>query len=290
MANNIAPVSQTELAQRRQKLRDRRRVRSLQAMWRILAVSGLAGGLVWVTTLPVWIIRRPDQVVIEGNHYLATQTIRSLLPIPYPQSLLRVEPQLISRALTTKAPISKVNVARRLFPPTLIVQVQERYPVAISLSVAANAPASNQADPRTQPVSLKAGLLDEAGMWIPLEVYTSLNQSLKLPELKVIGNPDTYRPYWSNLYRDITKSPVKITEVSWQDPANLILKTELGIVYLGPYSSQFAYQLSMLDRMRKLASEPSFSQIAYIDLRNPDSPLVQMDKSKDLVKTSTPSL
>jgi cell division protein FtsQ len=168
------------------------------------------------------------------------------------------------------------------------VQVQERYPVAIALSVATNTPNFYQAAIRSQPVSLKAGLLDEAGVWIPIEVYTSLNQSLKLPELRVIGNLEQYRPYWSQIYREITQSPVKVTEINWQDPANLILKTELGIVHFGPYSPQFTYQLSKLDQMRKLASTPDFNQIAYLDLRNPDSPIAQMIKSKDLVKSSTP--
>ncbi|MGA7937526.1 MAG: FtsQ-type POTRA domain-containing protein [Kovacikia sp.] len=288
MTSSIVSVSQTELAQRRQKLRYRRRVRSLQTVWRVLAVSGLAGGLVWVATLPAWVIRRPDQVTIEGNHYLSSQTIRALLPIPYPQSLLRIEPQSIQRELQSKAPIATVTVGRRLIPPGLVVQVQERYPVAIALSVATNNPNFYQTNARTQAGSLKAGLLDEAGVWIPIEVYTSLNQALKLPELKVIGNLELYRPYWSKLYREVTQSPVKITEVHWQDPANLILRTELGIVHFGPYSSQFTYQLSMLDRMRKLSADSSFSQIAYIDLRNPDSPIVQMVKSKDLVKSSTP--
>jgi cell division protein FtsQ len=288
MTSDIVSVSQTELAQRRQKLRYRRRVRSLKTVWRILAVGGLAGGLVWVATLPAWVIRRSDQVTIEGNRYLSAQTIRALLPIPYPQSLLRIEPQSIERELTSKAPIAKVNVGRRLLPPGLIVQVQERYPVAIALSVATNTPNFYQAAIRSQPVSLKAGLLDEAGVWIPIEVYTSLNQSLKLPELRVIGNLEQYRPYWSQIYREITQSPVKVTEINWQDPANLILKTELGIVHFGPYSPQFTYQLSKLDQMRKLASTPDFNQIAYLDLRNPDSPIAQMIKSKDLVKSSTP--
>ncbi|UBF24669.1 FtsQ-type POTRA domain-containing protein [Kovacikia minuta CCNUW1] len=288
MTSSIETVSQTELAQRRQRLRYRRRVRSLQTVWRVLAVSGLAAGLVWVATLPAWVIRRPDQVIIEGNRYLSSQTIRALLPIPYPQSLLRIEPQSIMRELTTKAPIAKVTVGRRLFPPSLIVQVQERFPVAIAVSLASNTPGTFPNPSKAQLVPLKAGLLDEAGVWIPLEVYTSLNQSLKLPELKVIGNLELYRPYWSKLYREVTQSPVRITEVNLQDPANVILKTELGIVHFGPYSAQFTYQLSTLDRMRKLSSDANFSQIAHIDLRNPDSPIVQMVKSKDLVKSSTP--
>ncbi len=285
---SIVSVSRTELAQRRQKLRLRRRIKFLQTAWRILAVSGLAGGLFWVTTLPDWVIRRPEQVAIEGNHYLPDQTIRALLPISYPQSLLRVEPQKITDTLKAKAPIAEVVVSRRLVPPGLVVQVKERFPVAIAFQTAADTPLLLQKSVKNQRSVSNIGLLDEKGLWIPIELYTSLDQSLKLPTLKIVGNFQQYRPAWAKLYREISRSPVKISEIDWRDPANLILKTELGVVHLGPYSSQFTYQLEKLDEMRKLPSHPSFSQIAYIDLRNPDNPIAQLEKSKDLVKSGTP--
>ncbi len=290
MTGGIVSVSRTELAQRRQQLRNRRRIRFLQTVWRVVAVAGLAGGLAWGATQPIWVIRRPEQVVIEGNQYVSTQTIQALLPIAYPQSLLRVQPQLIAHELQTKAPIASVTVSRRLFPPGLVVQVKERYPVAIAIPTmtppAAGVTQKNGQMSANPPA--KVGLLDDSGQWIPMEIYTLLDKSIKLPTLKVIGNPNLYRPYWSKIYQEVSRSPVKVSELNWQDPANLVLKTELGTIYLGPYSNQFTYQLSMLDRMRKLSAHPSFSQIAYIDLRNPDAPVLQMLKSKDLVKSDTP--
>jgi cell division protein FtsQ len=290
MTGEIGSVSRTELARRRQQLRTRRRVRFVQTVWRALAVMGLAGGLAWAATQPVWLISRPEQVVIEGNQYISTQTIQSLLPIPYPQSLLRVQPELIARELQAKAPIASATVSRRLFPPGLVVQVRERFPVAISISMAATPGAEVSAKKGQVPVASpgKVGLLDASGHWISIETYTSLDRSIKLPALKVIGNPEQYRPYWSKLYQEVNRSPVKISEVNWQDPANLILKTELGTIYLGPYSDQFPYQLSALDRMRKLSAHSSFSQVAYIDLRNPEAPVLQMFKSTAPVKSDTP--
>lgn len=279
MTSRIASVSQTELAQRRQQLRQRRRVRFLQTSWRILAVCGLAGSVIWAATLPTWVIRRPEQVRIEGNHFIPVHTLRSLLPIPYPQSLFRVEPKTIARELQAKAPIADVIVNRQLFPPSLIVQVKERLPVAIAL------PASTSG---TGSATDKAGLLDESGMWMPLERYTALDQSLKLPSLKIIGNPESYRPYWSALYREISHGPpVNVSEIDWRNPANLILKTDLGMVHIGSYSTQFPAQLKAIDRMRKLSSHPSYGQITYIDLRKPDAPIVQMGQTKELVKSGT---
>jgi cell division protein FtsQ len=287
MTSSIASVSQADLAQRRQKLRQRRRVKFLQASWRMLAVCGLTGGVIWAATLPTWVIRRPEQVRIEGNHFIPVHTLRSLLPIPYPQSLFRVEPQVIARELQARAPIAAVIVSRQLFPPGLIVQVKERLPVALALT-SNERPLSGGGT--TKPATTaKDGLLDENGMMIPLESYVALDQSLKLPSLKVIGNPDSYRTAWPKLYRELMQGPpINVSELDWRDPANLILKTELGLVYLGPYSAQFPYQLKVIDRMRRLSAHPSFSQITYIDLRNPDAPIIQMPKPQNLVKSGNP--
>jgi len=274
MTSNIAPVSQSDLTQRRRRLRQRRRVRVLQSSWRILAVTALAAGAVWLATRPDWVLRRPEQVTIQGNQFIPADKVRSLIPISYPQSLLWVKPQAIAQTLKAKAPIAEVAVSRRLFPPGLTVQVKERYPVALALPVPTAAIMPRHTNP--QPVSMRAGLLDESGMWIPLENYMAVDRSLKLPALRVIGKQETYQPYWSTLYRQVSRSPVKVAEINLQNPANLILKTELGTVHFGPYSAQFPAQLSALDRMRQLPARIKPTQIAFIDLRNLDSPAVLM--------------
>ena len=284
MTSSIGSVSRTELAQRRQKLRQRRRVRFLQAGWRTLAICGLTAGAIWTATLPLWVIRRPEQVRIEGNHFIPVRTLRSLLPIPYPQSLFRVEPQAIARGLQAKAPIAEVVVSRQLFPPGLVVQVKERLPVALALPSVTPLPTDVKSASTT-----KGGLLDENGMLMPLESFVALDQSLKLPALKVIGKPESYRSSWSKLYRELKQGPpVNVSEIDWRDPANVILKTELGMVHIGPYSWQFSSQLKTLDRMRSLARDSRFSQITYIDLRNPDNPIVQMTKTQNPVESGTP--
>jgi cell division protein FtsQ len=287
MTSSIASISRTELTQRRKKLRHQRRLKFLQSSWRVLAIAGLAAGSVWATTLPIWVLRQPEQVKVEGNQFIPTQTIRGLLPLSYPQSLLRVEPQAIARTLKEKAPIAEVIVTRQLFPPGLLVQVKERYPVAIAFLTSADLQAVQT---RTQLASVemqsRVGLLDEGGKWIPLERYITLDQSLKLPALRVIGKPDSYQRYWSQLYRDVNRSPVRVMEVNLQDPANLILKTELGLVYFGPYDSRFPDQLKILDRLRRLPARFGANQLVYIDLRDPGTPMVQLNTSTKPVKSS----
>lgn len=284
---SISSVSQTELTQRRHKLRHQRRLKALQNSWRTLAVSGLAGSMAWVITLPGWVIRQPEQIAIAGNRFLSEQAIQSYLPLSYPQSLFQLEPQALAENLESKAPIAEATVARQLFPPRLIVQVTERHPVAVtSLNLTTPPIKLSEVKPTSTPPSI--GLLDANGVWMPLETYVSLNQSFKLPPLQLIGSQEQYRPYWSELYQQISRSPVKVSEIDWRDPNNLILKTELGIVHLGPYSSKFASQLAAVDRMRKLPEKLNSKQIEYIDLKNPEAPAIQMNQPNSPTKSTPP--
>lgn len=284
----ITSISQPELTQRRKKLRHQRRLKSLQSIWRTVAVSGIAGSMVWVVTLPGWIIARPEQVTIEGNQFLSTQAIQSKLPISYPQSLLQVQPQNLSRQLEAEIPVASIQVTRQLLPPRLIVRIKERAPVAIVTT--APMPLSQSAPKLTQEArsSLKIGLIDESGKWMALENYTAVDRELKLPSLRLIGRREDYAHYWPELYRQLQQSPVKVSEIDWRDPGNLILKTELGIIHFGSYDSRFAEKLDVIDRMRKLSQQVGLSQIAYIDLKNPESPIVQTNQSMEVKKLNNP--
>lgn len=281
---SISSISPADLTEKRRMLRNNRRLKMLLSLWQALAVSGLLGSLVWAMTRPNWILRDPHQVAIEGNHLLSKQAILSLLPLEYPKWLLQISPDAIARALESQAPIADVTVTRQLFPPGLIVQVEERVPVAIAITRLS--PGSSAPDPKAS-----IGFLDRDGVWIPLNSYPpQVRNLLKLPKLKVIGSPEYYRSYWAPLYQVVSRSPVKVMEIDCQEPANLILKTELGIVHLGPYTPQLTEQLKVLAKMRQLSKKMNSSQIAYIDLKNPATPLVQMNQTPipELVKQDTP--
>ena len=71
-----------------------------------------------------------------------------------------------------------------------------------------------------------------------------------------------------------------MTEINFQDPTNLILKTELGNVHLGSPSNRLTEQIQALVQMRRLPNEVNPSNIDYIDLKNPAIPLVQMNQKK----------
>jgi cell division protein FtsQ len=267
----MVSISRTDLAQRRKKLRRRRQMKIIQTIWRTIAVSGLCAGLLWVTIQPMWVLEAPKQIVVKsGDRLLSNQGVQSILRLSYPQSLWRIEPSRIADTLKKEPNIAQARVTRRLFPPGLIVQIQERVPVAIAQT---HKPQSHDTGSKKEPL-----LLDITGVLIPVEKYTSLNPNSKLPNLKVIGSPEQYRSYWTQLYQAVTKSSVKITEIDCQDPTNLILKTELGNVHLGAPSSQLPEQLKALSQMSHLPTQLNPNHIEYIDVKNPDSPVVQMNQ------------
>ena len=284
---SIPSVSQAELTKRRQTLRRERRIKLLQSIWQTLAVSGILGGLIWATTRPVWVLHQPNQIMIEGNNLLSKQVIHSVLRLKYPQSLLRVQPEAIAHSLELYPPIADAIITRQLFPPGLRVQIQERIPVALAI-IGTSPTAVTKLQPASAQNSTSIGLLDASGVWIPINSYGSQERPVKVPNLKVIGKPQVYRPYWSQLYQAISNSSLKITEINCQDSGNLILKTELGIVHLGTYSPRLNEQLQVLAKMRQLPTKVQPGEIAYIDLKNPATPLVQMHQVKKLVKPDTP--
>lgn len=271
---DISSISSDELTERRRQLRRKRRGRFLQTGWQILSMTGLTIAIVWAVTLPDWMLHDSSQIVIEGSKSLSSDGIRSMLPINYPESVLAIQPEEIAHVLETEAPIEEATVSRRMFPPGVIIRIQERRPVA---TVYANPNSS------TSVVSNKGvddlfvmALLDEKGTWMPYEQFASFNRSAKLPSLKVIGIQEQYRSQWPSLYRAISQSPVKVSTIDWREPSNLILQTEIGKVHFGPFSSRFSEQLKVLDRMRKLPENIETNKVSYIDLSNPDMPMLEL--------------
>lgn len=271
---DISSISSEELTERRRQLRRKRRGRFLQTSWQILSMTGLTIGIVWAVTLPDWMLHDSSQIVIEGSKSLSPEMIRAKLPIDYPESVLAIQPEAIARVLETEAPIAEATVSRRMFPPSIIIRIQERQPVATVYS----SPNSSISLPTNQGFDdlFVIALLDEQGTWMPYEQFASFNQSQKLPRLKVMGIQEQYRAQWVSLYQAISQSPVKISSIDWREPSNLILQTEIGKVHFGPFGPRFSEQLKVLDQMRKLPENIEKNQVAYIDLSNPDTPMLEM--------------
>ncbi|MBE9139780.1 FtsQ-type POTRA domain-containing protein [Nodosilinea sp. LEGE 07088] len=270
----VSSLSRDTLQTRRQSLRRRRRVLIIQVLWRFWALSGLTAAIFWGVTRPVWLIHTPRQINVTGNHLLSDEMVQSLMPLSYPQPLMKVEPEVLARQLRDRGPIVTATVTRQLLPPRLNVHVQERVPVAIV------EPGDSAEGTHTQ--YLQAGFLDAHGAWMPLSSFGLGSASPQLPTLEIRGIQPQYQRYWPQIYETISTSPVAISELNWHDPNNLVLETALGTVYLGPYSPALGQQLATLDKMRNLPSQLAAAEVARIDLSNPNAPSVAV------VETSPP--
>jgi cell division protein FtsQ len=281
---DIASVSRTDLTQRRKRLRRQRRVKIIQTIWQTMAVSGLAGTLLWGAIQPMWVLKTPESIEISGNQLLTDEAVRSRVALSYPQSMWKIQPDRIANSLQKQPAIAHANVTRRLLPPGLIIEVEERIPVAIAQG---KSEIREEAIGKTLENTL--GFIDASGVLIPIESYGSANTSLlkmkaKLPNLKVIGSPEQYREFWRQVYQTLSHSSLKITEIDWRDPSNLILKTELGKVHLGTPNFQLPEKIKVLVQMRQLPTEMNPNQIEYIDLKNPDTPMIQILNSTNALE------
>lgn len=267
-----APSSR-ELARRRQYLRDRRRYNFYKTAWRSLALLGIAASTVWLATSPVWLIRSEAQIAVNNNQLLSDDSIQALLPLPYPQSLLKVKTDKLAEALSKHPPIESATVTRRLIPPGLQVKVRERVPVAATVPDTAKPVKTipTQPEPFQEP-----GLIDADGYWMPRNTFSDLGGSMSLPEMTVKGMQSSYRGAWPSMYQSIQRSPVKITGIDWTRPNNVVLHSELGKVHVGAYGRKFEAQLAALDQMRSLSVEINPEKVAFIDLQDPDHPVVEI--------------
>ncbi len=264
--------SAQNLQRRRHTLQKQRRVRFLQKLCRLTVIGGLATVTITAATSPRWQIQGPQQVNLSGNQLLSDDALYEMLALDYPEPLLQVEPEALEQHLLEQGPIADAVVSRRLFPPGLNVYVHERHPVAIALPDTRTPITSVDA---LEPFSQK-GLLDESGYWMPYQSFSQIADSFTLPSLQVEGMQAAYQPHWPALYAQIKASPVQVSGIDWRSPHNLILHTELGTVHLGPYGQSFAAQLTALDKMRRLPTQLELENIAFIDLRNPEQPAVEI--------------
>jgi len=269
-------LSSDEIDDRRRQLRHQRGLHRLRNGARFVVLAAFAVGAIALIRQPGWTVRDASAIQVSGNRWLPDDTVRNLLGLNYPQSLLRLDPNQIAQHLSTSETIAEARVYRELMPPGLKVWVRERQPVAIAY-------------PSDTPVVLGAmtivgrrksvdrlGLLDAGGQWMTYNDYVDRPKMPPLPALATIGNYDDYKTRWPEVYAEISRSSVQIAQIDWRDPSNIILSTEIGAVHLGSIGSRLPEQIIALDRLRNLPQQIGADRILYIDLSDPHAPYVQV--------------
>lgn len=250
-------VVSESLKTRRSQLHNQRRLKAWQALWRFCCLGGLVGTLVWVMSWPEWTIRERAQIEVQGNKYLSKATIYGLIPLKFPQSIWQLSPQKLSRDIARNPALAEVDVSRHLFPAQLTLSVLERQPVAQAKQ------------------GRDLGYLDQTGVFIPSRLYTQSQPKLNAP-MFFLGYDPQYQNFWQAHYPLLKTSPVRVTLINGTNPSNLTLKTELGLVYLGPNGSQFPQQLKVLARLKYLPARVPSHRVSYIDLSNPQLPSLRL--------------
>lgn len=256
-----------DIRERRVALKRQRQVKFIQSLWRSVLVATLTGGLAWASLLPQWGLRQPQTVTIQGNEYLTTETIRQILAEATSEPIITLSPSKMETILLRQAPIAQVSVSRELYPSRLTIAVQESPPVAKTV------PHPTTVNP------LGKGYLDANGHWMSQESYQS-SQALTSDLVKVVGYRPYYRLQWAQLYPKLQTLPVDVKKVNWQNPANLILETELGTVHLGGNVETLSQQLETLAQLQNLPQEVPPHQMRQINLKTPNLVLVELQEKE----------
>lgn len=287
---------------RQQQLIRQRKQRFRRSAWRTLVTLGLTVGLGWAVCQPEWQIRQSDQITLTGNEQIDSQTLEHLMVLQFPTSLIRFQPQALISQLETNAHIKQVIVTRKLFPPRVNVVVQELPPVAMTECKGCTLVLQPG---RANPLTLGPAniwLVDRRGVVLPADSYPKLEKAHQLPKLAIDdylqptpqedSSPNTSSEppattqlvaidrqkqlQWQQMYALMERSPVQIKRLNWQDPNQLMLQTKLGKIRMGPFTPKFSRQLQALDEMRTLPKSVDPKQIVYIDIENPENPVLEL--------------
>ena len=227
-------------------------------LWRSSLIITLAMSLGWLATLPYWKIQHPNQIKISGKKLVGEDSVRSAIDFNYPQFIGTVNGLDISGQIESIPSIAVAKVNKQIIPPQLIISLQEKEPVAIATSEG------------------QVGFLNAEGEWISRQFYTNIDSKTSLPALKVVNYRLENRTQWQQIYQLITLYPeLKIDEIQWESSGGLFVQTKIGRVFLGLDSSRLKQQFKTMVKLDNLPSHLENSQIAYIDLSNPEIKLIQ---------------
>ncbi|MDJ0573208.1 MAG: FtsQ-type POTRA domain-containing protein [Pleurocapsa sp. MO_192.B19] len=228
------------------------------AFWRSCLVMLCAVSLCLMTTSSYWQIKDRSQIQISGEKLASKNTVYTALNFAYPQFIWTVNGLDLTQKIESIPSIATAKLNKQLIPPALIISLQEKVPVAL---------ASSQG---------KVGFLDSEGEWIAQEFYANIDVDFSLPKLKVINYQPQYQQFWNSIYQLISLYPeLQINQLQWNQAGNLFLYTKLGKVFLGSDLSRLKEQFKIMLKLQNLPNYLERSQVAYIDLSNPDLNLIQ---------------
>ena len=246
---------------------------SLKAnIWRLLCFNSISAFLGFLLISEGWSSINSENILIAGNNYIKKERIIKGIKPLLNSPLLAINPKQIEASLLKDLPIKSISISRRIVPARLFIAIEEREPVAFG--------------ERNLNSLIEEGLIDKEGFWIevedPQQTIKDLNKSV---DLSVEGWMEAYKNLISYIlkYQDQLGSPLKRLIFSANGEINIQTK-DFFMVYLGSNQSIIEKQLKTLAHLsknlpKKYIQEPR----TIIDLRDPQSPKLQLPQKNDLL-------
>ncbi|MFM2122332.1 MAG: hypothetical protein RLZZ589_769 [Cyanobacteriota bacterium] len=245
--------------ERRKQLRQQRRRERLQQLWRILVLSGVAGGLSWALLRQGWVLRSPSQIEVVGSRQVSREQVIREGQLQLPLQLLQLKPQALAEKLSAGLPVEQVQVSRLMLPPRLRITLIDREAVA-------------RAERRGNR-GLERGYVDRLGNWM-----TSRQQQggvgSAAPQVQVLGWQDRLRPQLALVLAEQGRLGSALQQVRFEPNGSLWLRTAaLGDVHLGPPDQRLPRRLEVLRHLSAhLPGQIRSLKVQSIDLSDPEQP------------------
>ena len=248
--------------ERRRRLRQERRRDQLIQAWRLIVFSGSASALAWILLSAGWTLRSIDQLQVVGSDRLGPGNVAKAAGLRFPLPLLSLKPSTLERRLMAELPVQSVTVQRRLLPPGLEVELQDRRPIAAATRRGAG--------------GTEQGMVDRDGRWMPLTV--ARQGEAPTSAVRVLGWIPSRRSTIAKLLeqRDQLGSPLQVIHIAPDGDLSL-RTTSLGLVKLGSNGALLDQQLNTVVQLtRSLPAQLRGQNDTSIDLSDPSKPELQL--------------
>ena len=165
--------------ERRKQLRQQRRRERLQQLWRIVVLTGVAGGLSWALLRQGWVLRSPEQIEVVGSRQVSRDQVIREGQLQLPLQLLQLKPKLLADKLSASLPVEQVQVSRLMLPPRLRITLIDREAVARA--------------ERRSARGLESGYVDRLGNWMTSRQQQG-GRGGAAPQVLVLGWQERLRP------------------------------------------------------------------------------------------------
>lgn len=250
--------------ERRRQLRQQRRRELFIQSWRVLFFCTVSAGLGWLLLSQGWMLSSQDQIKVRGSAHLGKDAVIQAGEISLPIPLLEFQPNHLQKNLLQKLPVKSVDVSRRLLPAALVVQLQDRKPIAYGIRQNSN--------------GTEKGMVDEKGHWMALTVA---NQG-ELPKnsIQVLGWRPTHQKLIAQVLELRADLGSPLLKILIAPDGELSIQTKaLGVIELGMNPEKLGSQLNAVAHLsRTLPADYRNKKGTLIDLTNPGQPELQVTK------------